>query len=62
MIQYIILIIIVVLLIATAYIKIKHRFWSMQPAFHVYDFWYWWFPAGVIKHDMPIVIQFVNKR
>lgn len=62
MIQYIILIIIVVLLIATAYIKIKHRFWSMQPAFHVYDFWYWWFPAGVIKHDMPIVNQFVNRR
>lgn len=36
-------------------IKVKHRFWSTQPVFHIYNIFYWLFPPGIIqtKHPTP---------
>ena len=51
---------VVLLLIAAAYIKITMRFWSMQPVFHVYDLWYWLRPPGVIQKSLPGMNKYTN--
>lgn len=62
MIYYLFVVIIIIYLVITAYIKIRYRFWSSQPAFHIYDALYWLKPPGIIKHDMPIENRYVNKK
>lgn len=62
MIIYLIFLIIVIYLIIRAYIKIRYRFWSLQPAFHIYDVLYWIKPPGIIRHDMPIHNRYVNTK
>ena len=51
---------VVLLLLAAAYIKITMRFWSMQPVFHVYDLWYWLRPPGVIQKSLPGMNKYTN--
>jgi len=53
MIRYIFLIIIIIILIIFGYIKIKYKFWSIQPVFHIYDIWYYIYPKGIIEIDLP---------
>jgi len=53
MIKYFMLIIIIIIIIILLYIRIKFRFWSKQPVFHIYDIWYYLFPCGIIKLDLP---------
>lgn len=31
----------------------KYGFWYYQPVFHAYDFGYYFFPCGIIKHELP---------
>ena len=31
----------------------KFRFWAKQPVFHIYDLWYYLFPCGIIRLDLP---------
>lgn len=50
----------ILILIVMAYIKIKFRFWSMQPVFHVYDFWYYLFPIGIIGYELPTENKYCN--
>ena len=57
---YIILFIIIVILCIAAYIKIKYRFWCMQPVFHIYDFQYYLFPPGIIKYELPEKNKYCN--
>ena len=54
MILYILLGIMFLILFFIAYVKIKYRFWSIQPVFHYYDFYYWFVDVGVINKDLPI--------
>lgn len=42
------------------YIKINHRFWSMQPIFHVYNWYYALFPPGIINHHLPEKNKYTN--
>ena len=42
------------------YIKIKHRFWAMQPVFHFYDIYYWVYNAGIIRHELPQKNRYTN--
>lgn len=49
-----------ILLFITAYIKIKYRFWSMQPVFHVYDLRYYLFPPGIINNELPEKNKYCN--
>jgi hypothetical protein len=60
LILYALLGLVVLLLIAAAYIKITMRFWSMQPVFHVYDVWYWLRPPGVIQKSLPAMNKYTN--
>ena len=58
---YIFLSLILVLLILAAYIKIKFRFWSIQPVFHVYDFHYYFYSNGtVIMPELPQENKYCN--
>lgn len=57
---YILLFIIFIILCLAAYIKIRFRFWSVQPVFHVYDFHYYLFPQGIIDQDLPEKNKYCN--
>lgn len=52
------LLIIVILLFL--YIKIKYRFWSSQPVFHIYNIRQWLFPSGIIQHSQPDKTKFYD--
>jgi len=57
---YIILFIIIIILCIIAYIKLKFRFWSIQPVFHIYDFQYYLFPIGIIDQELPEKNKYCN--
>ena len=44
------------------YIKIKYRFWALQPVFHFYDIYYWIFNIGIIRHELPKKNKYVNLK
>ena len=55
MLEYIVLVFVACLLTAIAYIRIKMKFWHLQPVFHFYNLAYWLSPSGVIQADLPII-------
>ena len=57
---YIILALIILYLLFTAYCKIRFRFWSKQPVFHLHNLWYWAFPPGIIQHKLPPITKFYD--
>ena len=61
MLLYILLVIIVLVIVLRCYLRIKMRFWSLQPVFHIYNLRYWVKPPGVINTDSPVPLsKFVN--
>ena len=60
MLLYILLVIIVAYLVFLATIKIKLKFWSKQPVFHLHNFLYWAIPPGIIQHKLPEKNRYVN--
>jgi hypothetical protein len=48
------------ILLIIIYIKLKYPFWSSQPVFHFYDFYYWLFSIGIIRQDLPERNKFCN--
>jgi len=42
------------------YIKLKHRFCAAQPVFHFYDLYYYFFNAGIIRHELPKKNKYTN--
>jgi predicted GNAT family acetyltransferase len=59
-IPYVFLILFLVLLIIAMYIKIKYRFWTLQPVYHVYDFHYFFYRYGVIMKELPEKNKYCN--
>ena len=57
---YILLIIIIIIICIAAYIKVRFRFWSIQPVFHIYDFRYYLFPPGIIDQELPEKNKYCN--
>ena len=53
MILYILLGCVLLYLLFFMYIKIRFRFWSIQPVFHMYNLYYWLFPCGILYQSMP---------
>lgn len=45
--------IIITMMILMIYVKVKHRFWSNQPVFHIYSLRNWLFPKGIIDPELP---------
>jgi ribosomal protein S18 acetylase RimI-like enzyme len=58
--QYGVLLLVLFFLTATAYIRIKMKFWHLQPVFHLYDLRYWVQPPGIIKPELPVGNKFLN--
>jgi hypothetical protein len=42
------------------FIRIKYRFWAVQPVYHVYDVYYWFFNIGIIRHELPEKNRYTN--
>ena len=57
---YILIFLIILIILIKAYIRIKYGFWAIQPVFHVYNFYYMFFPPGVIEHELPKSNKYTN--
>jgi len=57
---YLLLFIILLHVIWYAYVKLRYKFWSLQPVFHYYQWWYWLYPVGILNNDLPEKNRFVN--
>jgi GNAT superfamily N-acetyltransferase len=42
------------------YLRIKFRFWALQPVFHIYDIGYLFFPPGIIDVKLPNKNRYTN--
>jgi len=62
MILYILLSIAIIYLLIFAFIKLRFRFWSAQPVFHLYNLFYWIWPCGIIEHGQPPKTKFYNGK
>jgi hypothetical protein len=51
---------IIALLALCAYVKIKYKFWALQPVMHVYDIQYWFFKRGIIRKKLPEKNKYCN--
>ena len=62
MILYILLSIAIIYLLIFAFIKLRFRFWSVQPVFHLYNLFYWIWPCGIIEHGQPPKTKFYDAK
>ena len=53
MILYVIGFIITLIILFYIFIKIKYKFWTIQPVFHFYDVHYWFKNIGIINKELP---------
>ena len=51
---------ILIMMILMIYVKVKHKFWSIQPVFHVYSIRNWLFPKGIINEKLPLPNKFCD--
>lgn len=43
-----------------AYVRIKFKFWAIQPVMHVYDVKYWFWKKGIIQLELPEKNKYCN--
>jgi hypothetical protein len=60
MILYILGFIVLCIILFFLYIRIKYKFWAIQPVFHFYDFYYWFVNVGIIRSDLPEKNRYTN--
>lgn len=60
MLLYIVGFVILLVILFFCYIRIKFKFWSLQPVFHFYDLYYWFVNIGVIMHELPEKNRYTN--
>ena len=59
-ITYFIGFIILLIILLFIYVRVKYRFWALQPVFHVYDLYYWVVNAGIINKELPLKNRYTN--
>jgi hypothetical protein len=52
--------IILFIILFFVYIRIKFKFWALQPVFHFYDLYYWVVNVGIICKDLPSKNRYTN--
>lgn len=57
---YIFYFFIILIIFFFIYIRLKYRFWAIQPVFHFYDFHYWIKNVGIISKELPEKNKFTN--
>lgn len=62
MIFYLLAIIIFFIILFFSYVRLKYKFWSLQPVFHFYDIYYWIFNVGIIRKELPDKNRYVNLK
>ena len=51
-----------IIVIFFLYIRLKYKFWALQPVFHFYDVYYWFINVGVIRKELPEKNKYVNLK
>lgn len=54
--------ILLILTIFFIFIRLKYRFWAVQPVYHFYDVYYWFSNVGIIRHELPEKNRYTNFR
>jgi hypothetical protein len=62
MILYIIAFFILCIILFFVYIRLKYKFWALQPVFHFYDIYYWFINVGIIRQELPDKNRYVNLK
>lgn len=62
MILYVVGLFIFLILLFFIYVRLKYRFWALQPVFHFYDIYYWFFNVGIIRHELPEKNRYTNMK
>ena len=62
MILYLIIAIIAIIVLFFGYVRIKYKFWAIQPVFHYYDIYYWFNDIGVIDTESPLKNKYNNYK
>jgi len=60
MLLYILGIIISCIILFFIFVRLKYRFWALQPVFHVYDIYYYIINVGIIRKELPYKNKYVN--
>jgi len=60
MILYILGFFVLCIILLFVYIRLKYKFWVLQPVFHFYDIYYWFINVGVIRKELPEKNRYVN--
>ena len=60
MLLYLIAFIILCVITFFCYIRLKYRFWALQPVFHFYDLYYWFVSVGIIRIELPEKNRYTN--
>jgi hypothetical protein len=58
--KYIVAFIVLFIILFFLYIRIKFRFWALQPVFHFYDLYYWIVNIGIIRKELPEKNRYTN--
>jgi hypothetical protein len=43
-------------------VRLKYKFWALQPVFHFYDVYYWFINVGVIRKELPEKNKYVSLK
>uniref|UniRef100_A0A6C0I7U0 glycylpeptide N-tetradecanoyltransferase n=1 Tax=viral metagenome TaxID=1070528 RepID=A0A6C0I7U0_9ZZZZ len=54
--------IVLLIILFFIFIRIKYRFWAVQPVYHFYDIYYWFFNVGIIRHELPEKNRYTNLK
>ena len=57
---YLILIVLSLIILFHFFLKLKFRFWSRQPVFHLHNLYYWVWPPGLVQHAQPPITRFYD--
>ena len=60
MIKYLLIILILSITSVLIFIKLKFKFWALQPVFHIYDIHHWLSPNKIIQNKTPLINNYVN--
>lgn len=58
--KYIVALLVLFIILFFLYIRIKFRFWALQPVFHFYDLYYWIVNVGIIRKELPEKNRYTN--
>ena len=60
MLFYLVLSVLLLLLTFHIFLKVKFRFWSNQPVFHIHNIIYWLWPCGILEHGDPPLTKYYD--